>query len=84
MLYILCPTCGELLGNKEIPYYTKLYELCQKYEIDDDVVSADQFGDNDEFVKDKKKLLDSLIDKNSYCCACRLPNTINLAKLIKG
>jgi len=84
MLYIVCPTCGELLGNKEVPYFEGLQKLCQKYKIDDNAVSLDQFSENDDFVKEKKALLDGLVNKDSICCAARLPNVVNLAKLVKG
>ena len=83
MLYIICPTCGELLGNKEELYFNGLQKLCQKYKIDDDSVSLNQFTDNNNFVKDKKKLLDGLVNKDSICCAARLPNITDLSKLIK-
>ena len=83
MLFIVCPTCGELLGNKELPYFEGLQKLCQEYKIDDNLVSLDIFSENDEFIKKKKALLDGLVNKDSICCAGRLPNTINLAKLLK-
>lgn len=83
MLYILCPTCGELLGNKELPYFEGMQKLCREFNIDDNLVSLDEFSTNEEFVKKKKALLDSLIGKHNTCCGGRLPNTINLAKLLK-
>jgi DNA-directed RNA polymerase subunit N (RpoN/RPB10) len=84
MLYIICPTCGTLLGNKEVPYFEGLMKLCEKYKIDDNLVSLDEYDENSEFGKAKQKLLDDLVGKDNVCCAARLPNVKNLAELIKG
>ena len=82
MLYIICPTCGELLGNKEVLYFEGLNKLCQKYKIDDDVLSSVQFTGHKEFNEEKRKLLDKCVGKDNICCAMRLPTTLNLAELI--
>ena len=29
MIYLKCPTCGFLLGNKQIPYEEKLKNICE-------------------------------------------------------
>ena len=39
MLYIVCPTCGFLLGNKEEIYYKKMSDLCEEYGVDDNMLS---------------------------------------------
>jgi hypothetical protein len=83
MLYIVCPSCGELLGNKELPYFEGMQKLCREFKIDDNIVSLDLFSNDDEFSKKRKALLDSLVNKDSICCPMRLTNTINLAKTIK-
>ena len=82
MLYMICPTCGELLGNKEVIYFEGLKKICQKYKIDDDMISSPQFTDHDKFNEEKRKLLSSLVDKDSICCSMRIPTTINLSELI--
>jgi len=83
MLYIICPTCGELLGNKELQYSEGMQKLCKEFNIDDNLVSLDEFSNNEEFIKKKKALLDRLVGKHNICCGGSLPNTINLAKLLK-
>lgn len=81
MIYIVCPTCGELLGNKEVLYFDGLKKLCEKYKIDDNVVSL---GDaNEDFMEEKRQLLAGLTNPDSICCRARLPNIKNLAKIIK-
>ena len=39
MLYMVCPTCGELLGDKQIPLNEGLKKICDKYDIDDELLS---------------------------------------------
>ena len=61
MLYMICPTCGELLGNKQLIYIQKLKEICDKYDINDDLLSKG-FDKNPQFVEERQKLIQSLFD----------------------
>jgi DNA-directed RNA polymerase subunit N (RpoN/RPB10) len=81
MLYMVCPTCGELLGDKQLVYTTKLKEICDKYNIDDELISRG-FDNNPEFTKDRQNLIQSLFD--NICCKMRVLTYVELVKLIKG
>ena len=83
MGYILCPTCGNLLGSKEIVYEKKMNDLLKKYNLSKENISFDSIDDNIEFEKDRIKLMNELFDKNNYCCSIRIRNTIDLSELIK-
>ena len=84
MLYIVCPTCGYLLGNKEEIYYKKISDLCEEYGVDDNMLSSGILNNDKEFIKKKKKILDDLIGKHNICCASRIPTNIDLVRIIKG
>lgn len=81
MLYMVCPTCGELLGDKQLIYSTKLKELCDKYNIDDEMISRG-FIKNEKFDKDSKQLIQSIF--NNICCRMRASTYVDLVKIIKG
>ncbi len=81
MLYMICPTCGELLGDKQLIYNTKLKEICDQYNINDDLM-ARGFDKTPEFVEERKKLIQSLF--KNICCKMRVINYVELVKLIKG
>lgn len=81
MLYMVCPTCGELLGDKQLIYNTKLKELCDKHNINDDLLSRG-FDRNQEFVEGRQKLIQSIF--NNICCRMRALTYIELVKIVKG
>lgn len=68
MLYPRCPTCGENLAEKEIPYNTQMKEIENNPKLD---VEAKK--------KAKQKLLNSL-GVPRYCCRMRIMGFINLAE----
>ena len=81
MLYILCPTCGYLLGTKEIPYENRLKELYKKYNIDQESISKGILDTHEKFKEERADIVNSLCER--YCCKMRLITYINLAELIK-
>jgi hypothetical protein len=81
MLYMVCPTCGELLGDKQLIYNTKLKELCDKHNINDDLLSRG-FDKNPQFVEERQKLIQSIF--NNICCKARALTYVELVKIIKG
>jgi DNA-directed RNA polymerase subunit N (RpoN/RPB10) len=78
---MICPTCGELLGDKQLIYTQKLKEICDKYDINDDLLSKG-FDTNPQFVEERQKLIQSLFD--NICCKMRVLTYVELVKLIKG
>lgn len=83
MIYIICPTCGELLGNKEEKYFEGVKKICNEFGIDDDITSLETMDGNTDFCSKMENLLDGLVNKEATCCASRLPNIVDLCKLIK-
>ncbi len=81
MLYMVCPTCGELLGDKQLIYMTKLKELCDKHDINDELLSRG-FDKTPAFVEERQALIKSLF--KNICCKMRVLNYVELVKLIKG
>jgi len=75
MLYICCPTCRTLLGNKQIYYERNLAELCKKFDMGEYKTKSD-------FDNDKIKLVNS-IGLENYCCRMRLITYVKLIEIIK-
>jgi hypothetical protein len=81
MLYMVCPTCGELLGDKQIPLNDGLKKICDKYNINDELLSRG-FDKTPEFIEARSKLVQDLFV--NVCCKMRALNYLELVKLIKG
>jgi DNA-directed RNA polymerase subunit N (RpoN/RPB10) len=72
MLYMVCPTCGTLLGNKQLVYEKKIEELDNK-KLDMNAV-----------IKEKEKIINSLgINKYRTCCRQRIVGYIDTIMLVK-
>lgn len=70
MIYIKCPTCRNLLGNKEVAYYEGLNKINNNKSLTDKQ-KEDSIG----------KLLNSLHITN-MCCRMRVINNIRMAEII--
>lgn len=81
MLYMVCTTCGELLGDKQLSYNMKIKDICDKYNINDDLL-ARGFDKTPEFVKERQDLIQSLF--KNICCKMRVINYVELVKMVKG
>lgn len=81
MLYPVCPSCGTILSNIQLPYKRDIHNLCEKYNIDIEVLSRG-IVQNDKFTKEKEDILRKYIDVNRYCCSMRLTNFSDLVKII--
>ncbi len=76
MLYLKCPTCNKLLGNKQI-YYEENF---------DKIVKDNEMGKitNEEADKKKIELLNYILpDKNRYCCRMRFLTYKRLIEIVK-
>lgn len=60
MIYLKCPTCGTVIGNRQIPYEAALTEIDNNPNIDEP-----------ERLAQKTKLIDSL-ELKRYCCKMRV------------
>ena len=81
MLYMRCPSCGEVLGDKEIIYTKKMKELCDSLGMDDNMVSLGHSDLDEAFVKKKQEIIRDLFD--NYCCRIRAMEYIDLVQIIK-
>jgi DNA-directed RNA polymerase subunit N (RpoN/RPB10) len=82
MLYPVCPTCGALLSNIQLLYQRDVRELCEKYNIDIELMSRGVIN-NKEFNDEKKAIVDKYTDKDRYCCRMRLTNFSDIVRIVR-
>jgi len=82
MLYIRCPTCGDLLGDKQVVYEERMKEICESIGVDDDIVSQGNLDKNEEYKRKRQLVVNELCTR--YCCKMRLMNYVDKVRLIKG
>lgn len=75
MIYICCPSCRELLGDKQKYYERKLAEICQKYEMG-------IYKSKEEAESAKMSLVNNL-GLRRYCCKKRMITYIRPADIVK-
>lgn len=81
MLYPVCPTCGSLLSNIQLPYQRDIKVLCEEYNIDIEALSKGVIN-NDEFNNKKEEIVKKYVEPHRYCCSMRLTNFCDLVKII--
>jgi DNA-directed RNA polymerase subunit N (RpoN/RPB10) len=81
MLYPICPTCGALLSNIQLAYQRDIKELCEKYNVDIELLSRGIIED-DKFNLEKEKIINKYTDKDRYCCRMRLTNFCEIVKIV--
>lgn len=82
MLYPICPTCGTLLANIQLPYQRDMEELCNKYNVSQETMSKGEITKNPDFIKEKENIVNKYVDKDKICCRMRLTNFSDLVRLI--
>jgi DNA-directed RNA polymerase subunit N (RpoN/RPB10) len=70
MKYLVCPTCGKVLGDVEIDYDQKSNEIMMS-----------NISEKEKIIK-RKELIESM-GIHRYCCKMRLFTQIDLYKIIK-
>jgi DNA-directed RNA polymerase subunit N (RpoN/RPB10) len=70
MKYLICPTCGKVLGDIEI-----------EYEIKSNEIMMSMLSEQDKIIK-KKELIESM-GINRYCCKMRIFTQIDPYKIIR-
>jgi len=70
MLYPVCPTCQNLLADKQLKYEEGLHKICNNKQLTDKQKQ-----------KQKEKLLDD-IGLERYCCRMRMISYIDLVQII--
>ena len=81
MLYPICPTCGALLSNIQLPYQRDIRKLCEKYNVDIELMSRGIVND-EKFNKEKEDIINKYTDPEMYCHRMRLLNFCDLVRLI--
>lgn len=81
MLPPVCYTCGDLLSNIQIPYQLDIKALCEKYDVDIELLSRG-IVNNEEFDKEKEAIVDKYCDKHRYCHRMRLTNFSDLVTIV--
>ena len=71
MIYLKCPSCGYIIGNRQVLYESKLDEIMNNPNTD-----------NDEKLVLKTQLVESLGVKR-YCCKMRIITFKQLTDIIK-
>jgi DNA-directed RNA polymerase subunit N (RpoN/RPB10) len=71
MIYLKCPSCGTVIGNRQIPYETGLEEI----ENNPNINEAEK-------LELKNKLIESLEIKR-YCCKMRVTTYKSMPDIIK-
>jgi DNA-directed RNA polymerase subunit N (RpoN/RPB10) len=71
MIYIRCPSCGYILGNRQMLYEAKLDEIVSNPNLDEDAK-----------LNLKTKLVDNLKLKR-YCCKMRVITFKQLTDIVK-
>lgn len=81
MIYQVCPSCGDPLSPIIIAFWDEMKVLSEKYGIDHDRISSQPMGDN-EFNREKQKIMDKYVSKERLCCRMRLANFSDIVKLV--
>jgi DNA-directed RNA polymerase subunit N (RpoN/RPB10) len=81
-MYLLCPTCGELLGNKQLVYEQSLKNICEEMGIDNDMISQGLSEKEGEFKSKRCELVNKLCRKQ--CCKIQMITFVDIVSLIKG
>ena len=71
MIYLKCPSCGYIIGNRQVKYEAKLNEINNNPNADEDTK-----------LLLKTQLIDSLGVKR-YCCKMRIITFKQLTEIIK-
>ena len=71
MIYLKCPSCGTVIGNRQIMYENGLSEIMDNKNTN-----------NTEKLELKTKLLNEL-GLSRYCCKMRVITYINLPNIVK-
>ena len=76
MLYLKCPTCHKLLGNKQLHYEENFDKIIKDLEMGK--ISQEEAD------KQKSELLNFILpDKDRYCCRMRVLTYKRLIEIVK-
>ena len=70
MIYLKCPTCSTILGNRQVFYETEIKKIINNKKLS-----------NDEKNNEKLEVLNKL-ELTNYCCKMRVINYLNLTDIL--
>lgn len=76
-----CPSCGEVLGNKELIYINRMKEVYESLNIDDNMISLNNLDNDEAYVKKRQEIIKDLFE--NYCCRIRAMEYIDIVQVIK-
>jgi DNA-directed RNA polymerase subunit N (RpoN/RPB10) len=81
MIYMLCPTCGAILRNKQIVYEDRMNKVCDELNVDYEMVSSGLLDKNEKFQQKRADVVNELCEK--MCCKMYMITYVQIGKLIK-
>jgi DNA-directed RNA polymerase subunit N (RpoN/RPB10) len=81
MLCPVCYTCGNLLSNIQLAYQRDIKNLCEKYNVDLEIMSRGIVY-NDAFNAEKVKIVEKYTEPHRYCCKMRLTNFSDIVRIV--
>jgi DNA-directed RNA polymerase subunit N (RpoN/RPB10) len=82
MLQIICPSCGEILANKELVLIKEMNELSSNLGVDYNYLSKTKNGEeNTDYSEGKKKIINKLCRK--YCCKMLMVSYIDKVQFVE-
>lgn len=81
MLYIICPSCGEVLGNKQLIFESRMKKVYEELDIDHDMVSRGYIDCEPELQKKRSDIVNQLCRR--YCCKTYMLTYIDVVQYIK-
>lgn len=82
MIYMLCPECGELLRHKQIIYEDKMQEVCEKLNLNYNMISQEGYDRNEQYIKERQDIVNELCE--NICCKMNMITFVSVVRLIKG
>jgi hypothetical protein len=76
-----CPTCGCTLRKLQIPYEDKMKAVCEKLNIDHDMIARGILDSNEEYKKERADIVNELA--KNICCKIYLMTYVPIVKLVK-
>jgi len=82
MLYMVCPTCGDYLRNKQLVFEREMKKICDDLKIDYNMITQEGYDDDDEFKEKRQEVVNKLC--KNYCCKTAMLTYTSPGRLIKG
>jgi len=81
MLYIVCPTCCNLLGDKQLIYEAEMKKVCHEEGLDFNAVSKG-LHQTEKYKEKRTNIVNKLIPLKKSCCRTALITYVKVSTLI--